>query len=96
MRLLTVIKKSPVGAQAVVDADVFIDVRELLESSSQWDWMSAAEILVATFATHDFGLKLILNSNLCTPLVSLLRRVRFPVPGLEAHDRAAMARTMSS
>jgi hypothetical protein len=72
------IAESPEGAQALVNADVFEVFPELLNSriAKIREW--TAEIL-GTLATHDFGLKLlVLNSKICTRLVSLLRRVSIP------------------
>jgi hypothetical protein len=67
----------------VVDADV-LDVLPDLIRNSQWDYR-AAEVL-EMLTTHDFGLKLVLNSNLCTQFVNLLRRVRLPNLDLDADE----------
>ena len=89
------IAKSPEGAQAIADADVFDVLPELLDSQDAEVRKWTAEIL-GTLAGHDFGLKLVLNANLCTKLVPLLRWVRFPMHELDADYPAGMARTMSS
>jgi hypothetical protein len=79
----------------VVDADV-LDV--LLDRIRDSPWGPghdhAAEIL-KMLTTHDFGLKLIANSNLCTQLVSLSRRVLFPILDLGADNQTAMTRKRS-
>jgi hypothetical protein len=68
------IAKSPNGAQAVVNADVFEVFPELLDSQDvevrKW-----TPKMLETLAGHDFGLKALLDSNVCTKLVSLLRQV---------------------
>jgi hypothetical protein len=88
------IAKSPEGAQAIVNANVFDVFPELFNSRAADVRKWTAEIL-GTLAEHDFGLKLVLTSNLCTKLVSLLRWVRFPLHELDVDYPAAMARTMS-
>jgi hypothetical protein len=71
------IAKSPEGAQAIINADVFDVFPELFDSQDADVRKWTAEIL-GTLAGHDFGLKLLLNSNLCPKLVSLLRQVSIP------------------
>jgi hypothetical protein len=55
-----------------VDADVFDSLAALLKSWDEEVREQTAEIL-GTLATHDFGLKLIFNSNLSAKIVTLLR-----------------------
>ena len=73
------ISKSPEGAQAIVDADVFDVFPELLDSQDVEVRKWTAKML-ETLAGHDFGFKVLLNSNLCVKLVSLLRQVSIPHP----------------
>jgi hypothetical protein len=74
---LDLIAKSPEGAQAIVNADVFDVFPDLLDSQDVEvrKWTGA---MLETLARHDFGLKALLNSNLCIKLVSLLRQVSIP------------------
>jgi hypothetical protein len=78
--VLYLIAESPEGAQAVVDADV-LDVLLDLIRNSPWEYRAAQ--LLEKLTSHDFVLKLVLNSNICTQLVNLLRRVRLPFLDLE-------------
>jgi hypothetical protein len=71
------IAEAPEGAQAMVDADVFDVFPELLNSREAKVRKQTAEML-GKLAMHSFALNLILNSNLCTQLLSLLRRVEIP------------------
>jgi hypothetical protein len=73
MRALNAIAKTPAGAQALVDADVFDSLPGLVKSPSPWVRRWAAKLL-GSLGIHDFGLTLLLNSNLVVPL---LRRVGF-------------------
>jgi hypothetical protein len=61
----------------MINADVFDVFPELLNSRNAKVREWTAEIL-GTFAQHDSGMKRVLTSNLCTKLVSLLRRVSIP------------------
>jgi hypothetical protein len=76
---LNCIAESPEGAQAIVDAAVFDVFLELLNSRAAQVRRWSADIL-GTLARHDFGLKLVLDLNLCTGLVALLRRASIPMP----------------
>jgi hypothetical protein len=69
-RALNRIAESPEGAQAVVDADVFESLTELLSSWHPGILARTADLL-GTSATEDFERRHL--SNLCTQLVSLLR-----------------------
>jgi hypothetical protein len=71
-RALDCIAQSLDGAQAVVDADVFDSLPELFQSPSAQVRQGTA-IIFRTLAKYDFGLKLILTSNVCAPLVAMLR-----------------------
>ena len=93
-RALNRIAESPEGAQAVVDANVFGSLPELFNSWYEVIRKGTADIL-GTLATHDFGMKLILNSNLCAELVSLLRRVRLPILDLDTDNSTAITGTPS-
>jgi hypothetical protein len=93
-RALNGIAESPEGARAVVDANVFDYLPRLLNSWSAEFRKGTAELL-GTLAKHDFGLKLILNSNLCAQFVSLLRRVQLPILDLDVDGQTAMTRTSS-
>jgi hypothetical protein len=85
-RALSRIAGSPEGAQAVVDANVLDVLLDLIQSPPYGlDRYHPMEIL-ETLTTHEFGLKLVLNSNFCTQLVNLLRRVRLPNLGLDADE----------
>jgi hypothetical protein len=74
LRALHILAADAEGAQAIVDADVMDYLPELLNSLDADVRKWTAESL-EPLARHDFGLKLVLNSNLCTRLVALLRRV---------------------
>ena len=71
-RALTQIARSPEGAHAVVDADVLDALPERLKSENK-DVRECTGVIFATLASHECGLKHILDSNLCTQLVLLLR-----------------------
>ena len=88
-RALNHIAGSPEGAQALVDADMFGSLTELLNSWYGEIRKGTAELLW-TLATHDFGLRHL--SNLCTQLVSELRRVPFPICDLDADVQPAKTR----
>jgi hypothetical protein len=66
------IAECPEGAQAVVDADVFDVLPDLMRNSPNAIVRYRAANTLETLATRDFG-KVMLNSNLCTQLVAQLR-----------------------
>ena len=92
-RALNRIAESPKGAQAVVDAEVFGPLPELFNSLAGGIRKGTAELL-GILATHDFGLKRLLNSTCFTQLASLLRRVRiqFTILVLDTDHQTAMTR----
>jgi hypothetical protein len=75
-RALTQIARSPEGAQAVVDANVLDVLPERLNSENK-DVRECIGLMLAALASHECGLKRILDSNLCAQLVLLLRWVSF-------------------
>jgi hypothetical protein len=79
------IAQSPDGALAVVDADVFAALPSQLKSIRVSIRESTVDLL-GTLASQEFGLNLILNSNLLSQLVSLLRRVLLPMLELDHND----------
>jgi hypothetical protein len=71
-RTLNEVARSSNGAQAVVDADVFDFLPELLRSRRA-DIRHRTAGLLGTLAKYEAGLRLILTSNLCTQLLAMLR-----------------------
>jgi hypothetical protein len=69
---LTEIARYPEGAQAVVNADVFDALPKRLYSEST-DVRAWTANIFGILAKHDLGLELILNWNICSQLVLLLR-----------------------
>jgi hypothetical protein len=59
------IAESPDGAQAMVEAHVFDSLPQLFVSKSAAVRAPTAQI-TGTLANHDFGLPLMMNSDLCT------------------------------
>jgi hypothetical protein len=69
-----------------VDANVFDVLPDLIQRPPYGlDRYHPVKIL-ETLTTHELGLKLVLNSSLCTQLVNLLRRVRLPNLDLDADE----------
>jgi hypothetical protein len=67
----------------MVTADVFDGLPELLNSGDAKVREWTVKLLDA-LANHTFALNLISNSNLCTQLVLLSRRVKFPMLDFDA------------
>jgi hypothetical protein len=82
-------------AQTMVDTYFLDTVPELIKSPHLTVRFQTCRLL-ANIASTGIPLVPILAGSTCTQLVSLLRRVRFPMLGTSADDHAAMTTNMSS